>query len=258
MEYEIYIDVFAFTGFGMDLLALFLTDVCLNRGRRIRGLIAASLFGTVAGILLFFLLTDYGIYTMLIHFLVNPCMVYLAFREKSGRGFMEDWGVTYLAVLLTGGVMQWIYQTMFGGRYRMAAMLLTVLPGLIGAAVFRRRRMMGNNNCEVRLVCGEQSVLLYAYYDTGNLLTDPYTRLPVSIVSWEAAGSLFNKKAPAGRLIPYVSMGEEHGLLEAYTIDKMLVYRGKHERTIAPAVIGMAKEQLFTGKEYQMILNGQL
>ena len=258
MEYEIYIDVAAVTGFAMDLLALFLTDVCRGRRTRPVRLMAASLSGTAVGILLFLLLPDYHLYTVCIHLLVNPCMVYLAFREKDIYSFGKDFGITYLAVFFAGGIMQWLYQTVFGGRYRMAAMLLTVLTGLFGAVLLRHFRRMERCRVQAVLVYEDRSVPLSAYYDTGNLLTDPYTKLPVSIVSIQIADRLFQEEKPAVRLIPYQSVGEENGLLEAYTIDKMLIYKGKRKQIVQPAVVGLAKERLFAGGEYQIILNGQL
>ena len=140
----------------------------------------------------------------------------------------------------------------------MAAMLLTVLPGLFGAVLLRHFRRMEQCRVQAVLVYEDRSVPLSAYYDTGNLLTDPYTKLPVSIVSIQIADRLFQEEKPAVRLIPYQSVGEENGLLEAYTIDKMLIYKGKRKQIVQPAVVGLAKERLFAGGEYQMILNGQL
>lgn len=258
MDYEIYIDVFAVTNFGMDLLALFLTNVFLGRERRIRTLIFPSLLGSVAGVLLFFLLNDYGVYSILIHFLVNPCMVWLAYRETSKRQFLEDWGVTYLVVLLAGGIMQWIYHTLFHGRFQMAAMGLTVFIGLIAAAFWHYRNAVGARIYEVRLCLGAETVTLRAYYDTGNLLIDPYVKRPVSIVSSDVSESLLLREKGRGRLIPYASLGENHGLIEVYTLEKMLIYKGKRVIAVEPAVIGVTGKQLFAQGEYQMILNSRL
>lgn len=257
MEYEIYIDVFAMTNFGMDLLALFLTDIFLGRGRSFRKLVFPSLFGTTVGMLLFFLLNNYGLYTILIHFLVNPCMVWLAFKEQTKRRFLEDWGVAYLLVLLSGGIMQWIYNTVFHGKYRIYAMLLTILPAFFAAAFWRYQSAVGKRIYEVWLFAEGGSTRMLAYYDTGNLLMDPYVKEPVSIIAEHAAKELLNQELP-GRLIVYSSLGENHGMINAYTLEKMLIYKGKQVVTVEPVIIGVANDQLFSHGEYQMILNSHL
>lgn len=258
MEYEIYIDVFALTSFGMDLLALFLTDVFLGRERGVKKLMFPSVLGTGVGILLFFLLNDYGLYAILIHFLINPCMVWLAFKEQSKRRFLEDWGVTYLIVLLAGGIMQWSYHTLFHGKYRMVSMLLTILLGLLAAGFWRYHTAVGQRIYEIQLFARGETMKMQAYYDTGNLLVDPYVKEPVSIVAEHAVRELLKQKALPGRLITYSSLGENHGMIEAYTLEKMLIYKGKHVVVVEPVIIGVANDQLFSHGEYQMILNSHL
>lgn len=258
MEYEIYIDVAVATSFAMDLLALFLADVWLDKRVHFMRLTGVSLLGSLLGILLFLFLANYTVYTLLVHLVINPGMIYLAFHERNILSFVKAWGITYLTIFFAGGIMQWIYQTVFDGQYRMAAMLLTVIPGIFGVAAFRWCYKKKQYKVRVILACKGQSLELNAYYDTGNRLVDPYTRLPVSIVSQQTAARLWGENMPKARLIPYQSVGKTDGLLEAYTIDKMLLYRGKNEQTVEPAVIGLAKEALFAKGEYQMILNSQL
>lgn len=258
MEYEIYIDVFALTSFGMDLLALFLTDVFLGRERGIKKLVFPSVLGTGVGILLFFLLHDYGLYTLLIHFLVNPCMVWLAFQERSKRRYLEDWGVTYLVVLLAGGIMQWSYQTMFHGKYRMLSMLFTIALGIFSAGFWKYHTEVGKRIYEIQLFAKGENIRLRAYYDTGNLLVDPYVKEPVSIVGEQAIKELLKQKKLPGRLITYSSLGADQGMIEAYTLEKMLIYKGKRVIVVEPVIIGVANDQLFSHGEYQMILNSHL
>ena len=184
-------------------------------------------------------------------------MVWLAFKEQTKRRFLEDWGVAYLLVLLSGGIMQWIYNTLFHGKYRIAALLLTVLQGLFAASFWRYQSAVGKRIYEIRLFARGNSVRMLAYYDTGNLLMDPYVKEPVSIIAEHAAKELLNQGLP-GRLIVYSSLGEDHGMINAYTLEKMLIYKGKQVVTVEPAIIGVANDQLFSHGEYQMILNSHL
>ena len=256
MEYELYIDAFAASGFVMDLLTLMLVNGILKRNRGLRRLVLSGMFGTVLSVGLFLVLKDYMLYTLLIHFAVNPAMVYFALRASSWRHFVADWGVSYLVLLLLGGVMQWVNQTVFHGKYFMAAVLLGAFVVMSAYAVWKRLAVPGQHVYAVKLIIEGTVYELSAYYDSGNLLMDPYFQQPVSIVAEKRVEEALKDKP--GRLITYSSLGTENGFLTAYTTEKMLIYKGKREICIEPAIIAPAREELFAGEDYRMILNGHL
>ena len=256
MQYELYIDVFAISNFCMDFLALFLTNAFLGRNCPVKTLFFPSLIGTVSAILLFLFLPDYSLYTLIIHFLVNPAMVYFSFRENNRRRFLEDWGVTYLVVLLAGGAMQWICQTLFAGKYFLLSVFLTLVIGFCAVFVWERKATVGKRIYEVKLFLAGREYPMRAYYDTGNLLMDPYFHEPVSITASPKIREAV-RELP-GRLIVYSSLGEQNGLIWVYTMERMLIYKKKSVVMVEPAVIGIADEKLSLQGDYQMILNGKL
>lgn len=258
MKYEIYIDVFVITNFFMDYLALFLANVFLGRKQMQRRLILSSILGAVVSLVLFLTLSSHLFYCLCIHALLNPLMVWLAFRPKEIRRFVEVWVVTYLVILLMGGSMQWIYDTLFGGKYLLLSIAITWGMGMIAAFVWERQLVTGRRTYDVTLYLSGSEVSIRAYYDTGNLLTDPYVRQPVSIVSSAILSPLLKDYESKKRLITFSSLGESDGLMEAFTIEKMLIHRKKHVLVIEPAVLGLADEKLFVHRDYQMILNSQL
>ena len=88
-----------------------------------------------------------------------------------------------------------------------------------------------------------------ALYDTGNHLLDPYVHAPVHIVAHSVAQAL-TLKPECSRLIPFSVVGSTGGLMEVWTIDGMEWAGGRLEH----AVIGIAEDTLFEGKDYRLIL----
>lgn len=137
------------------------------------------------------------------------------------------------------------------------SILITACVGVSSAFLWERRHTVAGCLYPVTLRIQEGAVELVAYYDTGNLMTDPYLNKPVSIVNRELIQGILEKK-PAIRMIPFSSVGQESGLMEAVTVDVLEIGGGRRKVCVESAVIGLTGESLFDGKEYQMILNSRL
>ena len=85
-----------------------------------------------------------------------------------------------------------------------------------------------------------------------------YVGKPVSIIDKELLMPIFREDEPVVRLLPFSSMGEKNGLVEALTVEELYIKEGKKERQILQAVIALGSPSLFQKKEYQMILNCHL
>lgn len=258
MKYEIYIDVFILMNFAMDLLALILTNIFLNRRKNFKTLILASVLGAIIGALLFLKMDNYMLYVTCIHFCINPIMLYIAFREKNRKEFLEDWVVCYIVVILSGGVMQWLYVSMFHNKNLLLCVGITFGIGLLTIGIWEKQMVIGRRIYDVKIIQGQVEICLKAYYDTGNILMDPFMNEPVSMISKEMLEKITNENMLPFRLIPFHSVGAEHGLIEAVTLDEMHIYRKKNVVKIRPAVLGIAQNTLFEQTNYQMILNSHL
>ncbi|MDE7063064.1 MAG: sigma-E processing peptidase SpoIIGA [Lachnospiraceae bacterium] len=256
--YEIYIDSLFLTNFLMDMLSLYLTGIFLRRRIRLWRLLGAAALGSVLGIVLFLILSNYLVYELVLHFICNPMMVWLCFGDKKLSAVIKSWLSTYLFMLLTGGIMQWINQTLFGGRHLYAAIFMTFVLGYIAALLWERKHTLGQQLYHVTLQFKEHEVSVEAYYDTGNLMTDPFCGKPVSIVDCRLIEEILRQEGAAVRMIPFSSVGKESGLMKAVTIEELRIEDGGRRLCIYDPVIGMAGGNLFAGKTYRMILNCRL
>jgi hypothetical protein len=94
--------------------------------------------------------------------------------------------------------------------------------------------------------------------DTGNLLTDPAKNMPVNIVSPELLQKLAVRDEDRSGIVLYQSLGKSNGVLETYCIDRLSVRTDGSWQQIAPAVVAAAPCELFSGKNYEVILNAQI
>lgn len=257
MNYELYADVWFLTNFTMDSTALWIAGKLMKQQIRVGRLLLGSFAGTAVSMLLFFVWDDYTWYQICVHFLVNPGMVFLCYRSRKKKEFLSQYAVTYLAFILLGGALEWLMQST-SGNVRFVWYLLGAL--LILAAA---EKMLGYLKREketvydLLLITGEGNISVKGFYDTGNLLTDPLVGRPVHIIKKEILNEQVQQGKLPVRLIPYHSLGQESGLLEAVTLEGMYIMQENHPLYLKKPVFGMAEEKLFQNDRCDVILNGK-
>ena len=95
-------------------------------------------------------------------------------------------------------------------------------------------------------------------YIKGNLLMDPYSNLPVSLIEKNTLEMLTGEEPVLYRYIPFVSLGEEHGMVQAVILDSLYIKKEKKEIAIQPAVFAIVEEKFLKDSTYRIILNGRL
>lgn len=257
MKYELYVDIWFLTNFSMDTIALWIAGRIMKQRVRIGRLLLAGFAGTAGSICLFFFLCDYTWYQLGVHFLVNPAMVWLCYRSRKWKQFLGQWILTYLSVFLLGGIMEWgVADLSLGGNFWLclAGALLFLMLAVKAADFFCRR---SETVYELLLVTKEGNIPVTGFFDTGNLLMDPAVGKPVHIVKRDILKGQLEKGQLMVRLIPFHSLGEENGMLEAVTIEGMYILREGQPLYLERPVLGLARENLFQHERYDVILNGK-
>lgn len=98
------------------------------------------------------------------------------------------------------------------------------------------------------IVSGESQTHLFAFLDSGNKLTEPFSNYPVIIVD----KSKIDFKPQ--RIIPYNTVGGE-GMLQAFKPDKVIVSNGKKSFECDSVYVAAGSVE---SKEFSAILNPQL
>lgn len=258
MKYEIYIDTLFMTNFIMDFISLWTVKLLLKRKRRIRCLAAAAILSTGSSIALFLSLRSYVLYQLCIHVLVHPLAVMLAYGSKRLKKIAAEYGLVYIGVMFQGGVLDFAYVHLGNMRGYWLVVLLTVCLILGGLKLWEQFRVWNRQIYEVILLHRDFRSVLTGFFDTGNLLTDPYVKQPVHIIERQYIEPLISQYDLKVRYIPYHSLGEQNGLLPVVTLDYMYINRETDSLAcIERPICGIAKDKLFQNEMCQILLNAQ-
>ena len=201
MEQVIYGDILFIINFSMDFLTLYISARIMNLKTRTFYLIAASLIGAVYGVLSLFYSIN-NIISPVIHITVSLLMCFIVFgSEKKGmfiRAAILFWGISFAL----GGSMTAIYNLinqnekhvyMNGGVTAVHSEIppvvigvLAVVSGIIsfaGGQIIKRKKH--EKSVFVQAVYGDNKISFECLYDSGNLLREPMSGIPVIVTRYE-------------------------------------------------------------------------
>ena len=260
MRYIIYIDKVWLMDFVVSTYLLLLVKKAYGlKGSLLRIALCAAA-GAAASVLL---LLWSGAPLLVKVFLQAVCVEYLVLRAAFSFRTKEMVVRSYVCM---GG-----YGLFLGGFFCAAAGFLpdaggaftvwralaasTAAAGLVWLYLhFRGKR--GEALCTVKLDFYGETIVCKGFADSGNGLFEPYGGRPVSVLEKQAAEKFLDRVPPEKCfLVPFHSIGREHGLLAAVELPRMEVEAGEQKRVWKRAVIALAGEKLAAKGNYQMILH---
>ncbi len=190
----VYADILFLINFSMDFLSLCLTGRLTSHRMSRRRLMLAAAFGALAGCAAMFLPLD-GIPFVLAGLVTALAVVRIAFgKTGSLRQLVRDTLILWGTGTLLGGILTSVLSLgnavwQDGGHGSFVPM---VLLGFAAASGFLRLagHSSGKRSAEVTVTAAERSVSFTALCDSGCLLTEPISGMPVIIASEAALGSL--------------------------------------------------------------------
>lgn len=236
----------------LDLAGLLGVGIWYRLPVKVWRMFLAVVFGVTGGTLCFLCVSSFPLYCILLFLLVNPLMLQISFgwltMDKLGRFYLAH----VICTVLFGGLFLSLEQLI---PMESVILVLTVsimlfIPLLY---VWRMRTDKDGGMTEVSVLANNRVIRAVALKDTGNSLRDPLTGMAVCIVpsSWEKQLALTTEKR---RTIVYQTVaGEER--IPVYPVTKFLISENGRYREQKKIVLGFAKESLFYGKEYEMILH---
>ena len=266
MFVELYLDVLFIMNLFINYLLLRSTAVLMGVSvPRVRSILgsAASAFGVCAFVCLPVRVSCASL--LPVHVVTSTLMVKIGCKIKDAKNLVKGVVFLYLTGFLWGGMFFALYQSQ-DGLVLLPTLLLCVLFYEMTAVCIEKYRYNFKNrerSCEVTLYVKEKSKKVKGLYDTGNLLRDPVTGLPVSIVNGKVIRELFEEPLETceeikPHYIPIRTVGTDQGVLLAVTIDGMDVVMGERHYHITHPVLALAKESVSFTQHYQLILNPSL
>lgn len=247
MYYELYIDRLFFLNFMLDMTALLLIKKILKCTATHLSLISAAAFG--AGIVCVIIIMPHMRLWMKLLFMysvVPLLMLRTAFHLSGIRRMLRAAFLLYAFTFCIGGAVQWIGMHIPLLREKGMTMAETAVIGCILYAICSAGYQLWNQKnkefADVSFSLEGEEVKLKALVDTGNGLIEPISGKPVSVIDRGLVKDMEKIKEEARYcLIPYHSVGREHGILEGVRIPYMHIQSEERSITVENAVLGISE-----------------
>ncbi len=289
----IYLDVVLIENLIMNYIILFATGYILKIKLNHIRLILSALLGGIYSILAYMEILP--IYTnFLMKILLSVVMVYLAYNAKNIKLLLKQITIFYLTSFVFGGcsfaLLYFIKPQeilmkngMLIGTYPLK---IAVLGGIVGFTisviafkVVKRRLNKKDMFCDITVFVGEKNIKTKAMIDTGNMLKDPITRIPVivvekdilyqiipykildnleEIIGGEISNEIYEEEVikyiSKFRVIPFTSLGKENGMLLGLKVKKVIVEIDFNEEEIKDVIIGIYNKKLSKKNKYNALI----
>lgn len=283
MYYEVYIDIVFLTNLLMDYILLRIVGRLFQcRGNRRRCLLAAAM-GALFSCLILYIQSDAGpIAAILLHGGCAVGMVRVGCGLKKGGLLIKGVITLYLAAFLCGGFWEAATVTSDGGCSPRTFLILLagVCLALCAAAYLSDSfRVRMKHIYPITLSYQGKVQPAYGFYDTGNLLTDPVSGEPVSIVEPEILETMLSgelvdklkhlqenpgelKSTELACLKPHYltcrTVGQAGELLLAVTLEDLCIHTPREAVHVSRPVFALSFEPFALGNEYKVLLNSRL
>lgn len=295
-----YADVVFLINAVIDYMLLLLTGHICRQPLRKRRLILASAVGATYTVFLFFPSLSFA-FTLLAKLFFSCFMIVLAFPWTRIWNLIRLLGVFYAVSFFIGGGLLAAH-TLLGDRSEVVNGIVVTHTGASAASPTLLFLLIGfpliwwctrqgyyslraNRQVDVQYVRVEvdifgQTVACRGFIDTGNQLSDPITRIPVTIMEisvWEEIlpvvllnevkeGMLNGAYAfdfpecehqwlERMRFIPYRTVSTQAGFLVAIRPDKVRIYTGEHTYSPKRMLIGLRAAELSADGSYQAVVH---
>ena len=292
----IYIDIVLIENLIMNYIILFTTAVVLKiKVNHIR-LILASLLGAGYSIIAYMgIIKVYS--SIILKIILSVLIIYIEFNPQNIKKMCKDLLLFYLVSFVFGGAaFALIYiikpqnilmkNGLFLGTYTLKTVMLGAVVAfciIIGAfAIIKNKISKKDMFCEIEILINQKKIKTKAMIDTGNMLKEPITNVPVIVVEHillyscmpkeilnnlkEIMGGDF-KNIPCDiqekyisklKLIPFSSLGKQNGMLIGIRPEYVKVITDEQEKINKNVIIGIYEKSLTKKGEYQALIGIEL
>ena len=283
----IYVDIVLLENLCMNYIILFGTGYIIKvKIKQIR-IIASSLIGAIYAILAYT-----GIFPLyaniFVKVILSICMVYIAYNPKNVKAIIKELVVFYLVSFALGGCAfallyivrpQDIFMRngVYIGTYPIKIALLGGIVGFIityiAFKVVKTRLTKGELIYDMVIKVNNKEVKTKVMLDTGNMLKDPISNIPVALIEksilydilpkellensknmiggdFTESEELENEYRTRLRIIPFTSVGKQNGMMLGIKVDEIKVITDVDEIINDNAIVCVHEKEFSKRKKY--------
>lgn len=292
----IYIDVVILENLVMNYIIIYATTIILKVKIRWISILISSFIGAIYAVISY--IYDFAIYSSLgLKIILSIIMVYIAFRPQNVKQMWKHIIIFYLTSFVFGGVaFALIYVVkpqeilmkngIFLGTYPLKTVFLGGIVGLviivISFQMVKNKISKKDMYCQIKIYLYGKEITLKSMIDTGNLLKEPITGMPVIVVEHtalyetipkEILNNLENilggdfKKIPEEiqkeymaklKVIPFSSLGKQNGMLLGIKAEKVEIEKKEQILIKTDVIIGIYNKSLTKRGEYRALIGIEL
>ncbi len=287
----IYLDVILLENLCMNYIILFATGIIQKFNLKQWRLLCSSILGAIYSIFTFIPLSE--LYTnVILKIILSIAMVYIAFPLKNIKSLFRSIILFYLVSFAFGGCAFFllyfikpqdilIRNGVLTGTYPIK---IAILGGILGFVivniafkVIKGKISKKDMYCYIHIGLKEKETVIKVLIDTGNLLKDPISGMPVIVVEAKELHDIISDKIldnvskillgntsileemasddiPKFRIIPFSSLGKQNGLLLGFIADYIVIETEEMKRKVDKVIIGMYDKALTKNGAYMGLI----
>lgn len=288
----VYIDVVFLENLILNVIILYATSLIAKINLKIiRTLISASI-GSIYAIMYY--IFQIGLYSNIIFkFVLSVIMIYVAFNPKEFKTLLKVLILFYLTSFVFGGAsLSVIYLVnaqkiniqngMIIGKYTMNTILTGIIIAfiviVIAFKIIKSKISKNDLFCDIRFKINNKEIKTKAMLDTGNLLKEPITNIPVVVAEHKLLYNVIpneildnienilggdlenisdevkNEYISKLKVIPFTSLGKQNGMLLGIKADELIVEEMNSEKKIDKVIIGIYNKELSKKRTYSALI----
>lgn len=291
----IYIDIIILENLIMNYIILYATGTILKIKMSYLKIFAASLIGAIYASIEYII--NLNLYSnIFIKIILSLIIVYVAYFPQNFKSMCRELVVFYVTTFTFGGIATYLIYVlkpqniiikngMFFGTYVLKVIFIGAIIGtiilIIAFKISKNKLTKKDITCKIKIILNGKEKTLNAIVDTGNMLKEPITGMPVVVIEKVALYELIPKEILNNldsilggdftkisdktkqeyisklKVIPFASLGRENGMLVGIKPEKLEVIeeQTKEEKN---AIIGIYNKSLTKRGEYQALIGMDL
>lgn len=288
----VYVDVLFLENFILNFIILNATGLISKSKIKFLKLVFGSLIGAVYVIMYYYMRSK--IYSnLIIKVILSLVVLYVAYTPKHFKEMLKIVVFFYLTSFAFGGaalgaiyVMDSQKITIQNGVIMGDYTLKTIFLGVVIAfaivicafklvkAKFSRKDLF----CDIVIKINQEEIKTNAMLDTGNLLKEPITNIPVVVVEHtllegvvpkeildnvenilggdlsQISENIKNEYMSRLKVIPFTSLGKQNGMLLGLKADEVIVEEDENIKSVDKVIIGIYSKKLSKKSEYKALV----
>ena len=283
----VYIDIVLLENICMNYIILLGLGYIIKLKINYLRIFVSSLIGAIYAVLAYSRI--FPLYTnFLVKIVLSICMVYIAYYPKKIKGLIKELIVFYLVSFALGGcafaLLYWIKPQeifmengVFIGTYPIKIVLM---GGLLGIAItyisFKLVKNKMNKSelvYDIKIELEEKEITTKVLLDTGNMLKEPLSNIPVVLIEKDILIGLLPKELiyeqeqiiggdlkkqdnieykykTRLKIIPYTSVGKENGIILGIKVDKISILTDVNEIVKKEVIVGIYNKRFSKSGKY--------